>query len=178
MKKPDVTRGAILSSDKKYRYRLWRAWGPGKRCVFIMLNPSTADADVDDPTIRRCMGFAQRWGYDGVEVINLFALRSVHPDNLSMSDDPVGPENDEYIKTTIRMYHPIICAWGNHGALNGRSEEVMNIFYTERGYTQALHITKKRQPGHPLYLPNEMKPESFKDLLAQFDIRQGARARK
>src|SRR6185369_17379869 len=89
---------AVISKCGKYRYSLRREWigGAGTVC-FIMLNPSTADASVDDPTIRRCIGFAQRWGYQILEVVNLYAYRATRPRDMFAAADPVGPENEYYL---------------------------------------------------------------------------------
>lgn len=156
MKQP-IYGGAEVSPCEKYRYRLWRSWGPGSRCVWIMLNPSTANAGEDDPTIRRCMGFARRWGHDGIEVVNLFSLRSTKPDNLALATDPVGPLTNEAILSAVRSWSQVILAWGNHGGLNGRSGEVMRMILRECK-PQVLLVTKLDQPGHPLYVPYEDKP--------------------
>ena len=146
--------GAELSSDGRYRYRLWRSWGPGSRCIWIMLNPSTADASVDDPTIRKCMGFAKRWGHDGIEVVNLFALRSTNPRMLYSADDPVGPGNNEAILSAARSWSYVVCGWGNHGGLHNRSAQVVRLLRGECVLT-ALCVTKQSQPGHPLYVSYE-----------------------
>jgi len=90
--------GATFSPDGLYRYHLWRLWGDREhRCVFVGLNPSTADAARDDPTIRKCAGFAKRWGFGAVDVVNVFAWRSTKPVGILRAADPVGPDNDEAI---------------------------------------------------------------------------------
>jgi len=106
--------GAIVSEDGRYRYRLWRAWGTGPRLGWLMLNPSTADGRVDDPTIRKCVGFARRNGFDGIEVSNLFALRSTDPTSILLADydDAVGPENDEAIALMLERVPLIVLGWG------------------------------------------------------------------
>ncbi len=152
-------RGADLSLDGRYRYRLWRSWGPGRRCAFVMLNPSTADADVDDPTIRRCIGFAKAWGYDGLEVANLFAFRATKPRELYWCDEGIciGPDNDDALVAIANMTHRLVCAWGNHGGLHKRSGVVLELL---RRYCDpmALAATKQGQPAHPLYLPADTEP--------------------
>src|SRR5689334_10494992 len=108
-----MERAAMLSPDSNYRYSLRRTWREGSRIVcFIMLNPSTADADLDDPTIRRCIGFAKSWNYDALEVVNLFAWRATKPSVLASIDDPEGLENDGSILKAAARAEMIVCAWG------------------------------------------------------------------
>jgi hypothetical protein len=131
-----------------------------------MLNPSTADGDVDDPTIRRCVGFAQAWGYDRLDVVNLFAYRATDPAALlalNDSDDPVGPLNSEAFEKVLRFGYPvgkIICAWGNHGAHLGQDETALGWLGDRERF--ALKISKEGHPGHPLYLPKGSVPIPFK----------------
>ena len=110
--------GATFSKDRRCRYRLWRCWGdPELRCVFVGLNPSTADESRDDPTIRKCVGFAKRWGFGAVDVVNLFAYagaRSTDPRSLLGVSDPIGPENDAALRTAFRDANRIVWAWGRH----------------------------------------------------------------
>ena len=95
---PFMKSDAVISDCGKYRYRLTRKWGYGRPCGFIMLNPSTADALHDDPTIRRCVGFAKAWGCGALIVVNLFAVRATSPREMMRADDPVGPENKEHVQ--------------------------------------------------------------------------------
>jgi hypothetical protein len=159
---------AILSQDRKYRYRLTRdigMMGDGA-CCFVMLNPSTADEDNDDPTIRRCIGFAKRWNCARLEVVNLFAYRSTSPDVLSaMSRNiAVGPENDYYIVESCKSSRLVVCAWGNSGVLFGRDQEIIRLLRFNGLVPKALKINaKSHQPAHPLYLKEtaqllEIKP--------------------
>src|SRR4028119_2392792 len=91
-------RGAIFDPTRTYRYALWRTWDAARPPVaFVLLNPSTADARRDDPTIRRCANFARTWGFGGLEVVNLFAFRATHPTDLKCAADPVGPQNDVHL---------------------------------------------------------------------------------
>src|SRR5580698_72996 len=109
--------GADISSCSQYRYRLWRDFrgSPNEyTCLFIMLNPSTADGSQDDPTIRKCVGFCKRWGYGMLIVCNLFAFRSTKPAGLLGVADPVGPDNDGYIRAEARVADRIVLAWGSH----------------------------------------------------------------
>lgn len=108
--------GATFSADRRYRYRLWRVWGDSEhRCVFVGLNPSTADETKDDPTIRKCIGFAKRWGFGAIDMVNLFAWRSTDPTGLiSAYPAHVGPDNDEHLAGTFDAAHRIVWAWGRH----------------------------------------------------------------
>lgn len=111
--------GAIISECGKYRYRLSRlvntaGIGENRRILFVMLNPSTADASLDDPTIRKCMGFAQRQFHGILEVVNLFAFRSTDPKELKKAHDPVGAQNKSHILRAAADSDMIICAWGTN----------------------------------------------------------------
>jgi hypothetical protein len=140
-----------------WRYRLWRALGgSGGRCLWIMLNPSTADAERNDPTIRKCLGFSARWGYGSLEVVNLFALRSTDPAGLRKVDDPIGPGNDAAILAAAGEASCIVAAWGNHGAYLERALVVRRILAAHGFRLQRLgELTDEGQPGHPLYVPYE-----------------------
>ena len=116
-----------------------------------MLNPSTADAVRDDPTIRRCIGFARAWGYRRLVVTNLFGLRATLPAALRRAADPVGPRNNQYVMRAARGADRIVCAWGVHGALGNRAAEVLTLlggFHVEH-----LGLTRHGHPRHPLYVP-------------------------
>lgn len=155
---PAVPKDARLSLDGQYRYALWRDWrSPRERptwATFVMLNPSTADASIDDPTIRRCIGFARGFDCTGLAVVNLYAYRATKPTDLWVVDDPVGPDNDATLAEFFAMSHryggPLIAAWGAH-AKPDRVAHVIALPGSER--LQALHVTKSGAPGHPLYLP-------------------------
>lgn len=146
---------AELSADRLYRYRLSRFWAHGPRVTFVMLNPSTADENTDDPTLRRCLGFARAWGFDGVNVVNLYALRATNPMELWKADDPVGPENDRYLREAGAGGAPLVAAWGAH-AKRARVREVLSLPGFER--LTCLRTTKRGYPSHPLYLPKTLTP--------------------
>jgi len=159
---PEYTdQGATFSNDRKYRYRLWRVWDTTKKPIlFIMLNPSTADEHVLDPTVRRCLGYAMKWGYGRMDICNVFALRSTDPKQLYASEDPVGSENDFHIRIAARESDKIIAAWGNHAGYKNRSTEVQDLLKKPVEYpVYALKITKTNQPSHPLYLKGDLVPE-------------------
>ncbi|WP_421657661.1 DUF1643 domain-containing protein [Leptothermofonsia sp. ETS-13] len=150
--------GAILDPTETYRYSLWREWNfRAPRVGFVMLNPSRADAYVDDPTIRRCIGFARSWGFGGLEVVNLFAYRTANPFELSHIADPVGTENDAYLAALGNRVGKIVVAWGNWGRLQGRDRTVISLFTTHTP-VYCLGITKAGHPRHPLYLKGDVLP--------------------
>jgi hypothetical protein len=160
---------AVISDDQKYRYTLYREWEEdpfaGIRVLnFVMLNPSTADADKDDPTIRKCIGFAKLNEYNAIRVVNLFALRSTDPDNLKYNhdrgDDIVGPLNNGYV-WELPPEETVVAAWGStfkrEKWFQKRVEETKNLLnrklwcvkYTDDG----LRDPSQRRPWHPLYVP-------------------------
>jgi hypothetical protein len=160
-----MKRSAVISDDGLYRYRLERQWSdaPGTT-TFVMLNPSTADAEVDDPTIRRCIGFAKRWGHGRLVVVNLFAYRATKPAELLDVDDPVGPENNLHLIKAAREESLIILGWGGAAsrlyALHYmRVVDVLRMLAgpptvssTDGLALFCLGVTKKGQPRHPLML--------------------------
>ncbi len=166
--------GATLSSCGLYRYVLWRRWDKTKpRLIFIMLNPSTADATQDDATIRVCTGRARRMGMGGIRVLNLFAYRATHPTELGKITDPIGPENDSHIERNLGMRsfsgrggdpEPMIAAWGDGGLRQGRYHprwrEVVSLICEDMG-GELYHIglTKAGQPKHPLRISYGVAPQ-------------------
>jgi hypothetical protein len=151
---------AILSYDGKYRYKLERIWQPEcQPIVWIMLNPSKADANLDDPTIRRCIGFSMNWGYGAIEVYNLFAWRATCPDNLVSATDPIGPENDHWLKS-IPKDRQIIAAWGKiPEALGRRDTKVLQLLTGM--HVRCLGLTMTGFPRHPVRLAYNAKPETY-----------------
>lgn len=152
-------RGAFISADEKYRYRLWRTWDFSKpKVMFVMLNPSTADADEDDPTIRRCIGFAQDWGYGGLLVGNLFAFRATNAWKIRLEADPVGPENDEHLLAMALEAGRIVCAWGGHGPYLHQDRHVCELLKAQGYALYCLGINRVNgDPKHPLYLRKDTK---------------------
>lgn len=154
-----IRRSAILSPDGRYRYQLTRRWDDNSAhlppLLFVMLNPSTADAERDDPTIRRCMGFARNLGYPGITVMNLYAYRATNPAELAHVDDPVGPENDELLSirfdVAARACRPVVAAWGVK-APAARVAEVVTLAGLQGavGCLCALGVTAGGAPKHPL----------------------------
>lgn len=157
----DTNSGAVISECGKYRYRLWRIWDKSKPLVgFCMLNPSTADASVDDPTIRRLIGFAKAWGYGGFIVVNLFALRTPKPVMLKTAADPFGPDNSKHISEVAEMVDTMVCAWGTHGKFAMADKLGLARMY-KRTKTTALHINADGSPKHPLYIKGDAVPVPF-----------------
>jgi hypothetical protein len=126
--------------------------------LFVMLNPSTADGEVDDPTIRRCVGFAQTWGYGALEVVNLYAYRTTLPVELGAPADPVGPLNDSRILEADRSCDLVVCAWGNNSMAVRRAPAVLELFRGAGTPLRCLGLTKSGQPRHPLYLRRDLRP--------------------
>lgn len=177
-----IDAGADISACGKYRYLLWREWrgthdrkhwhwfgvkdgtgaeiGRPKAVIFVMLNPSTADGSVDDPTIRKCVGFAKRWNYERIEVMNLFAYRATNSSallRLGHNENPEGPRNSEvFERLTESDVGIVICAWGANGTHLGQDETILGWIGDKPTY--ALRLTKDGCPWHPLYTPYETKP--------------------
>lgn len=149
-----IPRGrAHFSPCERFRYTLFREWSASPSCLFLMLNPSTADAEQDDPTIRRCIGYAKAWGFGGLTVANLFALRSTDPAALYVAADPIGPDNDVTIDRLAREAGAVICAWGTHGARLDRGKHVGRRLTDAGVRLECLGTTRDGNPRHPLYLP-------------------------
>jgi hypothetical protein len=156
--------GAVISECGIYRYKLWRFWDdrrPG--CAFIMLNPSVADASIDDPTIRRVVGYARGWDYGSVTVANLFALRSTDPAALKSAADPVGPLNDRHVAEVARSSAIVVAAWGAHPGIEGRARDVRRMLADAGIPLHCLALTKGGQPGHPLFLKGGLIPVPMED---------------
>jgi hypothetical protein len=141
---------ARLSDDGVYRYSLTRRWtnAAHRRLVVIGLNPSTADAAQDDPTIRRCVGFAKRERCGGLVMLNLYALRSTKPAAIWQHPDPVGPENDSEIVRLVGSGDVVLAAWGANARDANRVESVLRLLPP----VLCLGTTKHGHPRHPLYV--------------------------
>lgn len=151
--------GAEISVCRRYRYTLRRAWTSARatsdRAVcWVMLNPSTADAAVDDPTIRRCVRFTDHWGYRSLIVVNLFAYRTKSPRRMMAELEPVGAGNDDAITSAALSAGMVVCAWGIHGTHLGRGEEVRRLLQSIGCTPMALGRSEKNgEPLHPLFQP-------------------------
>lgn len=149
---------AIISKDKIYRYKLSRTWDSTKPTIlFIGLNPSIADENVDDPTITRCINFAKDWGYGTLLIANLFAFRSTYPKDIYLIDDPIGKDNDHYLLECVTQSDLIVACWGNNGTYMNRekviTELVPNLY--------CLQKNKNGTPHHPLRPPRNIHPLPF-----------------
>jgi hypothetical protein len=159
-----IIRSAELSACRRYRYSLTRQWSSrNPTCLFIGLNPSTADERTDDPTIRRCMRFAQGWGYGKLVMANLFAFRATDPSVLLRIEDPIGPENDKHLSSLSADAAIVIIAWGANGACTYRSSHVLKLLNDTEASAKihCLGKTKDGHPKHPLYLPKTTEPILF-----------------
>lgn len=150
-----VSATAVISDCGLYRYRLMRVWDSDLPLLeWIMLNPSTANASLDDPTIRRCIGFAVLWGYGGIIVHNLYALRATNPEVLlNYSGNAVGPDNHWYLDRSVADC--TIVAWGAHPAGRARIAAGLRI---QRQRLLCLGTTASGAPKHPLYVPSKTVP--------------------
>lgn len=160
----DVISGANISPCGQYRYGLWRIWDNKPCAIFVMLNPSTADAVTNDPTITRCEKRARLLGYGGLVVVNLFALRSTDPAALLVHPDPVGPENDTYINRKLENAAGIvICGWGGgeYSNLGNRAQKVLALIRAAAKVPHYLKLNKDGSPGHPLYIGYKVKPQEW-----------------
>ncbi|HQT78612.1 MAG TPA: DUF1643 domain-containing protein [Rhodopila sp.] len=166
-----LRRDATLSGCGKYRYRLSRHWDDGRpEVTFIMLNPSTADALVDDATIRKCMGFARRWDFGGIYVGNLFGFRATKPADMLRAPDPVGPDNRDHLEwmceRAAKNGGRVICAWGANGTYMNQDETLLGWLDALVIAAECLRLTPKSgAPEHPLYVPYETAPRPYQGRL-------------
>ena len=167
-------RQTIFSADRIYRYQLWRDWtedaleleerdgnNSAKAVLFIGLNPSTADETKDDPTIRRCIGFAKSWGYGSLCMANLFAFRATLPKDMMAAKDPIGPQNDHFLKHLAKDASLIVCAWGRGGSFAGRGIAVCAMLRESGVPIHHLGLNSDWSPKHPLYLASSTQPEPY-----------------
>lgn len=145
MKDEDIDGSAILSPDRLYRYELRRRWGAGKTCCFVGLNPSTADERKNDMTVRKCIGFADRWGYRSICVLNLFAFRATSPTDMEEAADPIGPLNDEILTNSLPTMGRVVVAWGANDFASERAAIVTSMIPRPL----CLGLTKEGHPRHP-----------------------------
>jgi hypothetical protein len=149
---------ARFSPCQRYRYVLTRWWGGTRSIAFVLLNPSTATAHQDDPTIRRCIAFARQWDYERLIVLNLFARRTAQPRDLLQADDPIGPDNDRTIQEFAASVDCVVAGWGVNGAFARRDQDVLRLLPKK---LHCLRLTKAGFPAHPLYLPASTLPMAW-----------------
>lgn len=172
-----MSRDTVFSPCRRYRYTLWREWDcdlltgcsddsrhAHEFVQFIGLNPSTADETKDDPTIRRCIGFAKAWGYGALCMTNLFAWRDTLPENMMKAAEPIGPENDKTLLKCAAQAGVIVAAWGKGGNFNGRGIAVCELLRADGRSVSFLKLNSDFSPAHPLYLPATLKPVPFDAL--------------
>jgi len=158
---------AIYDSTGRFRYVLTRVIMNAaiqllqRRLLFICLNPSTATAEINDPTVRRCMGFAFDWSFGTLVVCNIFALRSTDPKKLYTTIDPVGPDNDRHILDEATHANAVVCAWGVHGKHQDRGAAVRKMLRDHGIEQSTLGTTRDGSPRHPLYLPKNLRPQPW-----------------
>ena len=157
-----LERTAVFDKTGQYRYRLDRRWqAEGPTVAFVMLNPSTADARKDDPTLRACIQFAQQWECAALCVVNLFGYRTPHPQVLAAAADPVGAENDEYVVQAANAAEKVVLGWGNFGGLWGRDRAVLNLLRSHESKIYCLQRNKSGHPRHPLYIRRTVALQPF-----------------
>ena len=164
---PSRMHNAVFSSDRRYRYWLEAKLSDADGiCMFLMLNPSTADEVQSDPTVTRAKGFARSWGYGTLWVCNIFGLRATQPAVLRRDPEPIGDDNDEHILDRALMADALVCAWGNHGEHLDRGSQVMNMLESHAPGVRMGHLgmTLKNQPKHPLYLRADTQLSYFGNL--------------
>jgi hypothetical protein len=153
---PDEACGGNALIEGPYRYLLRRWWGPGRAyLLWILLNPSTADDRSDDATLRRCLAFSRREGYDRLIVANLFAYRSTKPESLKVAIDPVGPDNDFHLLQAMAGANQVVPGWGALGGLSGRDRAVLALLRQANRPTFCLGFTAQGVPRHPLYVSKD-----------------------
>jgi hypothetical protein len=159
---PGVEGRAVFSADGDHRYVLRREWDTeGGVAVFIGLNPSTAEADVDDPTVRKCWTWASEWDFGSMAMLNLYAYRATDPKELRAKRDLLG-DNDAYIRAVASESGMVIAAWGNSRYAKSREAEVVALLLEIRKTLWCLGTCKDGSPRHPLYLPNDTSPQIWK----------------
>lgn len=155
----DTVSEAIYSDCERYRYLLTRRWGAGPRALFVMLNPSTATEEQNDPTVERCERRASALGYGAFRVANIFAFRATDPRVMRAAADPVGPGNDAAILDSLPWADSVLCAWGNHGAHLDRGAQVAACLRQSGAPLFHLGLTGQGQPKHPLYIAYQQQPQ-------------------
>jgi hypothetical protein len=161
MESNQIEKTSFLSEDGKYLYELTQVWdATKKRMMFLTLNPSTVDIELDK-TVKRCVGFAREWGWGGVVIGNLFAFRADDPKELAYEPNPIGQMNDRFIVGMAEDAGLVVLGWGNDGAYKGRSHDVARLLINAGYQLTCLDTTLCNEPRHPLYLPKFLKPKPY-----------------
>lgn len=164
--KESYFRGAEFSPCRRYRYSLERRWDDGvidvdcRRIMFIGLNPSVADENQDDRTIRRLVGFSKSWGYNAFVICNVFGFVTPDPSEMLKQSDPVGPCNNQVLTRNIERSQAVVACWGNHCPLE-RQRTICELIEAQCYSVYCFRTTKANRPEHPLYLPKTLKPIEF-----------------
>lgn len=162
-----MIRTASISNCQQYRYRLGRIFGDGPELMFIMVNPSTADADVDDQTIKKCMGFAKANGFGSILVGNKFAYRSTDVKKLREVKDPIGPDNDEHLKAMMARATMVVVGWGQLAklpeSLRGRWKDVVRIADEAGHRLHTIGTNADKHPKHP-------QMTGYSEPIARWDV--------
>ena len=161
---PETGNTCVFSPCRTWRYTLRHTWmdvfdTEERAIVWIGLNPSTADENQLDPTLRRIRGYSKAWGYNTFYMLNIFAFRATDPRNMRQATDPIGPENDRWILETAQSTTRIMCAWGRNGTYLNRQHAVVALLKDSGLYY--LEKTKDGIPKHPLYLKASLQPKAF-----------------
>lgn len=165
----EIERTARISECGKYRYVLSRRWSAaGGTCLWCMINPSVADALRDDQTVRKCIGYARRWGFGEMQIVNLYALRATDPGELKRFGyaAAVGPANDDTIRNVLGSAKIVIAAWGANPAVDAdaRSSRVVELICASHELL-CLEETKSGHPRHPLYARGNLRPIHYRPKL-------------
>jgi hypothetical protein len=164
-----MQKSADITPDGKYRYSLTRDWSNEgeivKTVVFVGLNPSTADAEIDDPTIRRCIGFAKTWGYNRLVMVNLFAYRATEPSEMKKAYSPEGLFNLTIVHEQSAAADLTVAAWGTHGTFCNNDQRYLRCL-TDPHH---LGLSKHGHPKHPLYLKGNVIPQPMEISDANVD---------
>jgi hypothetical protein len=159
--KAETEADAAISACGRWRYSLSRRWQRGPLLLFVLLNPSTADAERDDPTVARCVRRACDLGFGGIELVNLFALRATDPRALALAPDPVGPGNDDAIGVALGRADMCIAAWGQKGRLGSRDAAVRAQLALSGVPVRVLGLCRDGAPRHPLYVALSVAPQPW-----------------
>ena len=145
---------ARFSDCRNYRYELWRKWEDKPYCMFIGLNPSTADETLNDPTVRRCIDYAERWGYGALCMTNIFSYRATDPKVMMAFGEPIGLDNNRTLKTLASSAGVVVAAWGKDGSYMNIDKEVIDMI----PFLRCLKKNGDGSPAHPLYLKKSLTP--------------------